>query len=49
MKYVMGILCLIVAGVCCFKPKLLSDTNMIFGSVFICLSNLFFNSKRNND
>jgi len=48
-KYIMGILCLIVAGVCYFKPEWLNDTNIVFGCVFICLANLFFNSKRNDD
>ena len=49
MKYIIGFLCLIVAGVCYFKPELLNDTNILFGSVFICLANLFFNTKRNDE
>ena len=50
MKYILGFGCLIIAGFYYFKPELLTtNTNIIFGCVFICLANLFFNSKRNNE
>lgn len=44
MKYILGIICVIM-GVCFYiKPDLcVENTNVIFGMIFILLGNLFFN------
>lgn len=47
MKYILAIICLIL-GICFYLKVdfMINNTNVIFGTIFILLSNLFFNYKR---
>jgi len=49
MKYILGIICAFM-GVCFYiKPDLfIENINVIFGTIFILLGNLFFNYKKEN-
>lgn len=46
MKYILGIICLIVGIMFYVKPEAFTDNiNCIYGCIFILLGNLFFNKK----
>jgi hypothetical protein len=45
MKYILAILCFIVAIMCYIKPEVITDNvNRIFGCIFILLGNLFLSN-----
>lgn len=48
MKYVLGILCFIIAIILFFDLAKIQNINSLYGTIFLMLANIFFNMKKEN-